>query len=194
MRRSGPAPESVVVVDDRPFDGSGPPPLSLGPAPWPTCVVRTGGRGPAAARNAGWRSTTSDVDRLPGRRRAGRSRLARCAAGRHRFRRTICGGGAGNAARSAADRSSTRPIGNGTLPGLQDAAWITADMVYRRTALAGCARIRRTLPAGLPRGRRPGAAGADGRLAIDPSGRWTDTSGPPGRRPGERADAGRRRG
>ncbi|MGY4642340.1 HAD-IIIA family hydrolase [Cellulomonas sp. URHB0016] len=50
---AGTAPAGVVVCDDRP---SGGPALTLPPLPWPCSVVRTGGRGPAAARNAGWRT------------------------------------------------------------------------------------------------------------------------------------------
>src|SRR4051794_9547138 len=51
-RAPGPAPAQIVVVDDRPGDGS---PLRV---PGVT-VVRSGGRGPAAARNAGWRATSA---------------------------------------------------------------------------------------------------------------------------------------
>lgn len=46
-------PEAVVVVDDRAGDGLTP--LEPGDHGLPLRVVRTGGRGPAAARNAGWR-------------------------------------------------------------------------------------------------------------------------------------------
>jgi len=63
--QTGPAPVAVVVADDR-RAGRGaqddadrlPPPLVLttgGACPAPV-VVRSGGRGPAAARNAGWRA------------------------------------------------------------------------------------------------------------------------------------------
>jgi glycosyltransferase involved in cell wall biosynthesis len=50
---TGPAPESIVVVDDRPLGSA----LELGPG---VLVLRSGGRGPAAARNAGWRATSSE--------------------------------------------------------------------------------------------------------------------------------------
>ena len=50
-RAHGPRPEEIVVVDDRPGDG---PPIDA-----PGLVVRSGGRGPAAARNTGWRETTA---------------------------------------------------------------------------------------------------------------------------------------
>src|ERR687890_2719712 len=61
------APAEVVIVDDRPFPhgpgvapGTANPPLDVSGID-NVRVVRTGGRGPAAARNAGWRST-SDVE------------------------------------------------------------------------------------------------------------------------------------
>jgi histidinol-phosphate phosphatase family protein len=59
---SGPRPLDVVVVDDRRFPESGRnQPLDLGPDPVAGVrVVRTGGRGPAAARNAGWRSVRTE--------------------------------------------------------------------------------------------------------------------------------------
>ncbi len=47
------APDAVLVVDDRRGDGCAP--LDLGDVGLPVRVLRTGGRGPAAARNAGWR-------------------------------------------------------------------------------------------------------------------------------------------
>jgi len=63
--QTGPAPVAVVVADDRRAGGGAhddadrlPPPLVLtggGACPEPV-VVRSGGRGPAAARNAGWRA------------------------------------------------------------------------------------------------------------------------------------------
>jgi hypothetical protein len=53
----GPPPGRIVVVDDRPAGATGPPPglAPLGPLAGRAEVVRSGGRGPAAARNAGWR-------------------------------------------------------------------------------------------------------------------------------------------
>ena len=50
---------AVVVVDDRRFGAGTGESLTFEEAPWPVQVVRTGGRGPAAARNAGWRSVCS---------------------------------------------------------------------------------------------------------------------------------------
>ncbi|WP_423462152.1 HAD-IIIA family hydrolase [Promicromonospora sp. MS192] len=58
----GPAPLEVLVVDDRPFPAHGTnPPLDLGPDPVPGVrVLRSGGRGPAAARNVGWRTARTE--------------------------------------------------------------------------------------------------------------------------------------
>lgn len=51
---------SVVVVDDRPVESARRTPLpGLDAAPEGTVVVRSHGRGPAAARNAGWRVGTA---------------------------------------------------------------------------------------------------------------------------------------
>ena len=53
-------PDEVVVVDDR---KDPPSPLGVGISPhpgWEPRVLRSGGRGPAAARNAGWRATSTD--------------------------------------------------------------------------------------------------------------------------------------
>ena len=52
---TGPAPEQVVVVDDRPAAAAAP--LDVGDVALPLRVVVSGGAGPAAARNAGWRVT-----------------------------------------------------------------------------------------------------------------------------------------
>ncbi|WP_410535618.1 glycosyltransferase family 2 protein [Streptomyces sp. KL2] len=61
-RSAGPEPREVVIVDDRPQ----PEPLreelplhALGPLRERAVVVQTGGRGPAGARNIGWRLVTA---------------------------------------------------------------------------------------------------------------------------------------
>lgn len=59
----GPAPAEVVVVDDRSaltHSRLGHPPLEIPPADFPIRVVRSGGRGPAAARNVGWRTADAE--------------------------------------------------------------------------------------------------------------------------------------
>lgn len=51
----GPHPIEVIVVDDRPGD---PPPLEV-EASLPVRLLRSGGSGPAGARNVGWRAATT---------------------------------------------------------------------------------------------------------------------------------------
>ena len=68
--------------------------------------------------------------------------------------------------------------------GLEGAAWATADMAYRRAALARRRRLRRALPARLPGGRRPGAPGPTGRLGARPRASGSPAPGAPGRRTG----------
>ncbi|WP_308221126.1 HAD-IIIA family hydrolase [Isoptericola sp. S6320L] len=135
-----PLPE-VVVVDDRPVPASPqpaevPPPLDLGQAGarLHTEVVRTGGRGPAAARNAGWRSTRAtwvvflddDVE-APRHWAAGlASDLAAAGPG--------VGGVQGNL--DVPLPESRRPTdAERNTAALEGAAWATADMAYRRRAL-----------------------------------------------------------
>lgn len=120
----------VVVVDDRARRDT---PLPLGGTA-PTVLATRGGAGPAAARNRGWRSSRGewvvfldDDVRVPaewGRRLAGD--LSRCG--------PDVGGNQGRVVvplpthRRPTDRERS-------VAGLADAAWITADMAYRRSAL-----------------------------------------------------------
>lgn len=126
-----PAPAEIVVVDDRP--GS-PPPLDLPTLKVPTTVVRGGGRGPAAARNAGWRHAGTgwvvflddDVVVTPD----WTVRLAEDLdvaedVGATQGRIVVP---------LPTDRRPT-DAERGTA-GLAGARWITADMAYRRAALA----------------------------------------------------------
>ena len=55
-RGTGPRPAEIVLVDDRP---TGTPLSPDRPGLPPARVVRTGGGGPAAARNLGWRTARS---------------------------------------------------------------------------------------------------------------------------------------
>ncbi|HEU0212852.1 MAG TPA: HAD-IIIA family hydrolase [Jiangellaceae bacterium] len=125
------APVEVVVVDDRP---DARPPLEPGDAPWPQRVVLSGGRGPAAARNLGWRLASAewiaflDDDVVPP---AGWTRrlvddLSRCGADV-----------AGSQGRIDVPLPANgRPTDwRRNTAGLQNAAWATADMAYRRAAL-----------------------------------------------------------
>ncbi len=148
---AGAPPEQVVVVDDRPLDARVPLRLQPGPLhpsqtgssnqsddghrpPWPIEVIRTGGRGPAAARNAGWRSATSPwITFLDDDVEVGDDWM-------HRLAADLAAAGDDVAGVQA---NLSVPLPDGRRPtdwqrntaGLQHAAWITADMAYRRTAL-----------------------------------------------------------
>ncbi|MCC3311792.1 glycosyltransferase family 2 protein [Nocardia africana] len=136
-RPGGVAPAEIVVVDDRPSAGRSDAvePLSLPPSEIPVRVVRSGGRGPAAARNAGWRAAESewiaflDDDVVPSPE--WRTRLAEDL-------RDLPGDVAGSQARlwvplPAGRRPTDAERGTAALAG---ARWITADMAYRRVVLA----------------------------------------------------------
>ncbi|CAL9619147.1 hypothetical protein SUDANB96_05834 [Streptomyces sp. enrichment culture] len=130
----GPPPEAIVLVDDRP-DPVLPLPLdAAGALRGRIRVVRSGGRGPAAARNAGLRLVRTpwtvflddDVRVLPDWARRLAADLG-CAAERT--------GGIQGRLRVPlpADRRPT-DFERGTA-GLEHAAWATADMAYRTAAL-----------------------------------------------------------
>jgi HAD superfamily hydrolase (TIGR01662 family) len=142
----GPLPEKIVVVDDRPFDARVP--LELQPKPldldrvgvsghrlrWPVEVVRTGGRGPAAARNAGWRSTSSPwIAFLDDDVEVDSDWMHRLTVDLAATADDVAGVQAQLIVPLPAGRRPTDWERN--TAGLQDAAWITADMAYRRTAL-----------------------------------------------------------
>ena len=129
---AGTQPSVVVVCDDRPLASRLP--LVLPDLPWPSRVVRTGGRGPAAARNAGWRSTDTawvaflddDVVLPAGWASALADDLQAAAPD------------------VAGTQASLRvPLPPGRRPtdwerntaGLEHARWATADMAFRRPAL-----------------------------------------------------------
>ena len=129
----GSPPAEVVVVDDRAAGAS--PELSVPTGVgWRPRVLRSGGRGPAAARNVGWRATDAEwvafVDDdvvLPAdwsRRLA--ADLAACEPDV-----------AGSQARIDVPLPESRPPTDWerNTAGLERAAWATADMAYRRTAL-----------------------------------------------------------
>lgn len=126
-----PGPRQIVLIDDRPEPV---PPLSDADRPGRCTVVRSYGRGPAAARNVGWRSVRADwivfLDddvELPD----DWSRLLTAdllAAGP-----SIGGIQARLQVPLPPDRRPT-DWERGTA-GLTGARWITADMAYRRSAL-----------------------------------------------------------
>ncbi|TQS45943.1 glycosyltransferase family 2 protein [Cryptosporangium phraense] len=129
---AGPAPAEVVVVDDRPLTDCGPLGVGLDRV---DRVVYSCGNGPAAARNAGWRATTTpwvvflDDDVVPSRTWA--ADLARDL-------------DEADPATAAVQGRITVPLPAGRRPtdferntaGLETSRWITADIAYRRSALA----------------------------------------------------------
>ncbi|MFI8567031.1 HAD-IIIA family hydrolase [Rhodococcus sp. NPDC078407] len=128
----GPAPAVIVVVDDRKSTSV---PLAVPETGSNVVVVRSGGRGPAAARNAGWRACRTEwiafVDddvRVPGDWAA-----------------QLVADLDGLAPDVAASQSRIHvPIDSSRRPtdderrtaSLAHARWITADMAYRRDVLA----------------------------------------------------------
>ncbi|MER7804107.1 glycosyltransferase [Streptomyces parvulus] len=136
---TGPGPEQIVLVDDRPGPAADPGALEhpltvLGDLRARTVVLRSGGRGPAAARNAGLRVVTApwtaflddDVQ-----------------VGPH-----WCGGLARDLAEAAPDTGAVQgviavPLPGGRRPtdwerdtaGLARARWTNADMAYRTDVL-----------------------------------------------------------
>ena len=132
LAAQNPAPAEVVVADDRGLPHGSPSP-DVG-AFTGARIVRSGGRGPAAARNAGWRCTRTDwvvtVDDdvvLPD----GWSRRLVEDITAHPHAGAIAG-------------RITVPMPVGRRPtdwerntaGLEHAWWATADMAFRRAALA----------------------------------------------------------
>jgi histidinol-phosphate phosphatase family protein len=127
---SGPCPAEIIVVDDRP---SGPP-LELPAMTVPMRQLRSGGRGPAAARNAGWWSTGTewvaflDDDVIPGPSWA--AELAKDLA-----LPAVAGASKATIVVPAPDGRRPTDDERGTAC-LATAKWITADMAYRRAVLA----------------------------------------------------------
>ena len=177
---SGPPPAAVIVVDDRRGAGA---PIDVAPlraAGWDARVVGGRGAGPAAARNIGWRLAGApwiaflDDDVVPSP--TWRADLAADLAG-------LPPEAHGSQGRIAVplprDRRPTDWERN--VAGLRDARWATADMAYRRSALAAAGGFDERFPrayredadlalrvmaagGGLVRGRRlvehpPGPAG-----------------------------------
>ena len=131
LTRELPAASTVVVVDDRPA-GTGPAvPVPDDPR---VRVVLGGGRGPAAARNAGWRATAApwvafvddDVDLPTGWVRGLEVDLAAAAADVGAVQGRI----------DVPLPAGRRPTDwERNVAGLAGAPWITADLAVRRTAL-----------------------------------------------------------
>jgi HAD superfamily hydrolase (TIGR01662 family) len=130
----GPLPRQLVIVDDRPGTGAA---LPAAPARLAGLVTecRSGGRGPAAARNTGWRAvdrTCRWVVFLDDDVVVRRDWLARLAADLDTS--PEIGGVQGRVhVPLPPDRAPTD--WERATKGLEEAAWITADMAYRRAAL-----------------------------------------------------------
>lgn len=127
----GPRPTAVIVVDDR-LDPE--PPLRLQTS-LPVTVLHGGGRGPAAARNLGWRAASAewicflDDDVVPQHNwfEAVADDLAKADAEDAAGSQGVIDVPRAPGRRATDDERRTQ--------GLADAQWITADMAYRRSAL-----------------------------------------------------------
>ncbi|WP_394429499.1 glycosyltransferase family 2 protein [Streptomyces sp. SGAir0957] len=135
---AGPKPDRLVLVDDRPpAQAASPLPVEV-PEPLTsrTTVISGGGHGPAAARNAGWRAAGDapwivflDDDVVPGPTWCDDLALDLAAA--------TSGEGAVTARIDVPLPADRRPTDwERSTAGLATAQWITADMAYRRAALA----------------------------------------------------------
>ena len=129
---SGPRPVEIVLVDDRP---AGEPLRPERPGLPPVRVVRTGGGGPARARNLGWRTARTewvaflDDDVVPDP-----DWYAALAADLAALPADVAGTQGRVRVPLPADRRPT-DWERGTA-GLATSSWITADLAYRRAALA----------------------------------------------------------
>ncbi|CAL9338677.1 glycosyltransferase family 2 protein [Streptomyces sp. enrichment culture] len=136
----GPAPQRIVVVDDRPGEpppGEGPGDLpldALGPLTDRAVVLRGGGRGPAAARNAGlreveepWTVFLDDDVRVGPSWRTGLARDLAAA--------SPDTGGVQGVLRVPLPDDRPPTDWERNTAGLERALWATADMAYRTEAL-----------------------------------------------------------
>jgi HAD superfamily hydrolase (TIGR01662 family) len=130
----GPLPRRVLLVDDRPA-GAAPPAVEVPAAlSGRTEVLRSGGRGPAAARNAGWRAARApwvaflddDVLPPPGWRGALVEDLVSLGP-------TVAG--SQGRIRVPLPRHRRPTDWERNVAGLEHARWATADLAYRRAAL-----------------------------------------------------------
>jgi HAD superfamily hydrolase (TIGR01662 family) len=136
-RVTGMALPPVVLVDDRPSPAAELDVAGHRAVGWPITVLRSGGRGPAAARNVGWRACVSDwvafldddVLVSPSWLSDLEHDLAVASA--------VLGGTQGRIEVPLPADRRPRDWERGTA-GLATAAWITADMAYRRSALVDC--------------------------------------------------------
>ncbi|MBW3652128.1 MAG: HAD-IIIA family hydrolase [Actinobacteria bacterium] len=130
---TGPPPDRVLLVDDRPDRSQ--PLLPAGPPPGlPVELVPGRAAGPAAARNTGWRAASAEwvafLDDDVEVERAWRAALAHDLA-------ALPAATAGSQGRITVPLPADRPPTDWerNVRGLEDAVWATADMAYRRTVL-----------------------------------------------------------
>jgi histidinol-phosphate phosphatase family protein len=129
-RAEGPRPGRVIVVVDGPDEQ-----VTQCYLPPETEVIRGRGAGPAAARNLGWRTSSADWiaflddDVVPAS-----DWLAALAADLGHLSSLVAGSQGRLRVPLPADRPSTDWERN--VSGLENARWATADMAYRRPALA----------------------------------------------------------
>jgi HAD superfamily hydrolase (TIGR01662 family) len=137
-----PQPGRVIVVDDRLIRAS---PLAVPATALRVEVMEAGGRGPAGARNVGWRASRAewvaflddDVVCPPGWTEALRDDLAGLPEG--------VGGSQGNVSVPLpAQRRLTDWQRH--VKGLEGARWATADMAYRRATLAAVGGLEERFP------------------------------------------------
>src|SRR5918992_1335186 len=128
----GPRPAELVLVDDRP---TGEPLRPERPGLPPVRVVRTGGGGPARARNLGWRSVrTAWVPFLDDDVAPDPDWYQRLAEALSDLPADVAGSQGRVRVPLPSDRRPT-DWERGTA-GLATSSWITADLAYRRAALA----------------------------------------------------------
>jgi len=133
-RGAGPRPSSVLVVDDRAVTGT---PLRLPATELPITVLRSGGRGPAAARNVGWRNSCAEwICFLDDDVVTGDDWPARLADDLDAADSSIVGISARITVPTPPGRRATDDERR-TLQ-LATSLWITADLAYRRSALVDC--------------------------------------------------------
>ncbi|WDV49118.1 glycosyltransferase [Streptomyces coeruleorubidus] len=180
---SGPGPVRVVLVDDRPGPARSPLTADVPPSLRSrTIVVPGGARGPAAARNLGWRAAGDvpwivflDDDVVPGPTWGDDLTLDLTAA----TERT-----GGITARIQVPLPADPPDWERNTASLAGARWVTADMAYRRAALTTVGgfdeRFRRAFREDADLALRIRDAGwtlTEGRRTtthpVRPAGRWT---------------------